>query len=309
LLTGNSKYYPELESFLAETYKRESALVFNSGYHANIGILPALSTKNDLILADKLVHASIIDGLKLCDAKIIRFRHNDLQQVEEILIKSRHEYESVFIATESVYSMDGDFCDLLKLTELKSRFNIMLYVDEAHAVGVFGKTGCGLAEEMGVMSKIDFIIGTFGKALASQGAFIVCDRLIFDFLINKMRSLIFTTALAPINLLWTKYIFEKIICMSKERDDLMKTSNYFRQQLQNHGFSTCGNSHIIPVILGENAESVRVSDHLQKQGIFVLPVRPPTVPDGTARVRFSINAQITKNDIDQVITALLSARK
>jgi len=289
---------------LAHLYQRDAALVFNSGYHANIGILPALSTKNDLILADKLVHASIIDGLKLSDAKIVRFKHNNLEQIDELLTKDRHLYDKVFIATESVFSMDGDRADLAELVRLKTKHDAFLYIDEAHATGVLGNKGLGLCEEAGLISQIDFIVGTFGKAVASQGAYLICNGIICDYLINTMRSLIFTTALPPFSLQWTLFVVNEMVAMNAQRQHLHHISTYFREQLRQSGYQVVGSSQIVPVITGQNQAAVDLSKQLQAHGIFALPVRPPTVPEGTARIRFSLSSHFTVDDIDKVIDVL-----
>ena len=194
LLSGNHEYYNLLENDLSDLYGKEAALVLNSGYHANIGILPALVGKRDLIVADKLVHASIIDGLRLSEAEMLRYHHLDYEHLREILFNHREEYENVFIVTESIFSMDGDVADLQELCDLKREYDTFLYVDEAHAVGVRGTNGLGCCEEQGCMDDIDFIVGTFGKAFASYGAFVVCDEMFRDFLVNTQRRLIFTTA-------------------------------------------------------------------------------------------------------------------
>ena len=181
LLSGNHPYYKMLEDDLADLYDKEAALVFNSGYHANIGILPALTNKRDLIVADKLVHASIIDGLRLSEAQMIRYKHLDYEHLRSILTQHREEYDNVFIVTESIFSMDGDTSDLQQLCEIKKEFDAFLYVDEAHAVGVRGTNGLGCCEEQACMEDIDFIVGTFGKAFASMGAFVVCEQVFRDY--------------------------------------------------------------------------------------------------------------------------------
>lgn len=304
LLTGNSEHYTQLENYLAELYQSEAALVFNSGYHANIGILPAITTENDLIIDDKHVHASIIDGIKLSNAKNIYYEHNNIDQLEIILKENRHLYKNVFIVIESVYSMDGDLSDLLKLVEIKEKYNAFLYVDEAHAIGTFGKLGLGLSEELNVISKIDFIIGAFGKAIASQGAFVICNNIFRNFLINKMRSLIYTTALPPISLKWTLFVLQNTIKMENKRTHLKQISEFFRNKISDLGFKTKGSSQIIPLILGQNNNCIKLADSLQNNGFFILPVRPPTVPEGTSRLRFSLTANIELSEIKNIINIL-----
>lgn len=285
LLSGNSKEYIELEELLQGLFKRESALVFNSGYHANCGILPAIAGTNDLIIADKLVHASVIDGLRLGTATYERFRHLEYDHLEKILIENEGKYENIFIITESIFSMDGDCADLKKLVELKKKYNAFLYVDEAHAFGVRGETGLGLAEELQCIQDCDFIVGTFGKAIASVGAFVICDEVFKSYLVNHARTLIFTTALPPINLAWSHFILQQLKSFQNKRQNLKKVSQEFASTLgiQNQ-------SHIIPYIIGSNIETIETSEMLQKNGFFVLPIRYPTVPKDTARLRFSLQA-------------------
>ena len=189
LLTGNFTVYEELEAELAHLFGTEAALIFNSGYHANTGILPAVSDARTLILADKLVHASLIDGIRLSAAKCVRYRHNDLAQLERLLKEHHSAYRRIIIVTESIFSMDGDRADLQALAGLKRRYdNVLLYVDEAHAFGVRGKRGLGCAEESGCIRDIDFLVGTFGKAAASVGAYIVCRKTVREYLVNRMRT-------------------------------------------------------------------------------------------------------------------------
>lgn len=210
-MTGNFTVYTELEQLLAERFNREAALLFNSGYHANTGILPALADKQTVILADKLVHASIIDGILLSGVPFQRYRHNDYNHLETLLKRFSGECEQLFIVTESIFSMDGDIADLRRLVELKKTYpNVVLYVDEAHAIGVRGKNGLGIAEEQGCIADIDLLVGTFGKALASMGAYVICDRTIREYLVNYMRPLIFSTALPPFQIAWTRFIFERL---------------------------------------------------------------------------------------------------
>lgn len=308
LLTGNFSVYEELEAELSTLFGTEAALVFNSGYHANMGILPAVSNAQTLILADKLVHASIIDGIRLSAARCIRYRHNDLVQLKRLLEENHAEYQQIIIVTESIFSMDGDEADLKALVGLKQNYkNVLLYVDEAHAFGVRGMLGLGCAEEAGCIRDIDFLVGTFGKAAASTGAYIVCNRVIREYLVNRMRTLIFTTALPPVNIAWTLFVVQKLTGMQKRREHLAKISRMLREALQAKGYQCPSTSHIIPMIIGCSADAVLHAEELQRHGFYALPVRPPTVPEGTSRIRFSLTAEIKTMEIELLPLPLLGS--
>ena len=306
LLTGNFPVYTELEELLASSYGKESALVFNSGYHANVGILPALADKDTLILADKLVHASLIDGIRLSGAAYKRFRHQDYEQAEHILQNSAHTYKRIILVTESIFSMDGDIADLQRLVRIKKQYpNALLYVDEAHAIGVRGKRGLGIAEESGTLRDIDLLVGTFGKALASMGAFVVCSRLLHDVLVNRMRPLIFSTALPPLQVAWTSHIFRLLPRMEDRRTHLKKLSALVAQALQGQG-GEISSSHIIPYIVHDSEACLRLADSLQRKGFYCLAIRPPTVPQGTSRLRLSLTADMEEVDIENFIANKVS---
>ncbi|MDE5639202.1 MAG: 8-amino-7-oxononanoate synthase [Odoribacter sp.] len=306
LLSGNHEYYGMLEEDLCELYNKEGAFVFTSGYHANIGILPALTTKRDLIVADKLVHASIIDGLRLSDAEMMRYRHLDMEHLRNILIQHRDKYENVFIVTESIFSMDGDCADLLELCEMKKEFGAFLYVDEAHAVGVRGTNGLGCCEEQACMEDIDFIVGTFGKAFASMGAFVVCSNLFCEYLINMQRSLIFTTALPPVNVAWTRFVLNHMPDFYELRLKLARTADRLREVLRQKGVEVRGSSHIVPFLCGSNESSMEMAEMMRDNGFFALPVRYPTVPKNEARIRFSLNAAIPDEEYECLFDFLLN---
>ena len=302
LLTGNHEAYGALEERLAAMYGRESALALSSGYHMNSGVLPALCDRKTLILADKLVHASLIDGIRLCEGRCVRFRHQDYAQVESILEKEAGGYERIFIVTESIFSMDGDLAPLQRLVEIKRRWpSVMLYVDEAHAVGVRGANGLGLAEECNCIGDIDLLCGTFGKALASVGAYVVCDRVIKEYLVNKMRTLIFTTALPPVNVAWSLFIMERLQLFGERRKHLDRISSEVRKAFALRGMQMPSGSHIIPMIIGSSADAVLRAEDMQRHGFYVLPIRPPTVPEGTSRLRFSLTASLKEEDIAKLI--------
>lgn len=301
LLTGNFTVYDRLEEQLARIFGTEAALTFNSGYHANTGILPAVSNTRTLILADKLIHASLIDGIRLSTAKYIRYRHNQYDQLERLLQENHSEYERIIIVTESIFSMDGDEADLRELVRLKKLYpRVLLYVDEAHAFGVRGQKGLGCAEEQGCINDIDFLVGTFGKALASAGAYIVCRKAIREYLINKMRTFIFTTALPPVTIQWTSFVLERLAGFQQRREALRLISKQLKESLESKGYACPSTSHIVPLITGESSLAIRKAEELQRKGFYALPVRPPTVPEGTSRIRFSLTADIREEEIDRI---------
>ena len=309
LMTGSHTQYQELEDALARLYGTESALLFNSGWQLNTGLLPALARKEDIILADKLCHASLIDGLRLTETRHIRYPHLDYAALENLLQRHCGPEKTVFIVTESIFSMDGDCADLRLLVDLKEKYGAVLYVDEAHAVGVRGECGLGLAEEQGVLERIDLFIGTFGKAWGGQGAFVVCSRTVRDFLINTARSFIFTTALPPVSIHWLNFVLPKITAMQEERKRLAKLAEQLRSSLRNKGMSTGGESQIVPVLIGDAAQAVTAAARLREHGFWVNAVRPPTVPRGTARLRLSLTADMNWEQLaalPELITAAVS---
>lgn len=307
LLTGNFTAHDELEQDLQTAYGR-SVLTFNSGYHMNIGILPALSDDKTLILADKWVHASMIDGILLAKergAKFYRYAHQDFAQLAKLLDKHHASHRHVIIMTESVFSMDGDVTDLTALVALKRQYpNVLLYVDEAHGVGVFGERGLGVAEHMGVMDDVDLLAGTFGKAWASVGGFVICNDVIKDYLINTMRPLIFSTNLPPINASWSRFVFNKSLTLTDTRQKLLNNANYFIHKIKALGYQCPSDSHIIPIIIGDNQQAINLANALQANGFYVLPIRPPTVPVGTARIRVCLTADVSTAQIDEFCDVL-----
>ena len=300
LLTGDIETAHQLEETLTREYGRPAALLFNSGYHANIGILPALLDKDDLVLSDKLNHASIHDGMQLCRAQHKRYRHCDYDHLQVILEKSRERYGRVVIVSESVFSMDGDVADLQRLVELKKKYDALLYVDEAHAVGLYGARGLGKAEEQGVINEVDLLMGTFGKAYASIGAFVLCEADIRDYLINHSRSLIFTTALPPVVIHWNLFIFKEVLQMHDQREHLAGIAEKLRRALTENGLVTGGSTNIVPVMIGDNQKAVDLAEKMQDEGYLIFPVRPPTVPVGTARFRISLSADMLWQDLEKL---------
>ena len=307
LLTGNFPAYEQLEATLTQLFHGRAALLFNSGYHMNIGILPALADAKTLILADKLVHASMIDGIRLSSAKYLRYRHNDLAHLQQLLTQyhADENYERIIVVTESIFSMDGDETDLVALVALKQQFaKVMLYVDEAHAIGVRGQQGLGCAEQYGVIDAIDFLVGTFGKAVASIGGYLICDPIIRDYLINRMRPLIFSTAQPPICMAWTQFMLNQIVHMQAQRQHLAALSQSIQQGIQAKGFACPSTSQIVPVIIGDSTATVSKARQLQTAGFYVMPVRPPTVPQGSSRLRICLNTQFETEDLTPLLDLL-----
>lgn len=305
LLTGNFQVSDRLEECLKELFGSGAALTFCSGYHMNTGILPAVTDSSSLILADKLVHASIIDGIRLSPAKVIRFRHQDLDQLERLVAENAGKYTSVIIVTESIFSMDGDVTDLRRMVEIKKcSQNVMLYVDEAHAFGVRGETGLGIAQEQGCIGDIDFLCGTFGKAAASVGAYLICSEDMRRFLVNRMRTFIFTTALPPLNQLWTLNVIEHLAGLGERRTKLEENSRKVRSLLKNMGLYCPSDSHIIPFMVGGSHEAVLSAEDMRRKGFYLLPIRPPTVPEGTSRLRISMTAAVDEDETDRLLAAL-----
>ena len=290
LLTGTLPVYKELENLISELFNTQGTLLFNSGYHANVGINSTLAQKGDVIFSDKLNHASIIDGMQLAQGKFFRYPHNDMSALEKLLLRERKNFKEAIIVSESVFSMDGDIADIAKLVELKNKYNCMLVLDEAHAFGVFGQKGLGVSETLGLINEVDLIVGTFGKAIGSVGAFATGKKVLIDYLINKARSFIFSTSLPPINIAFSKWIIENELPHTYEK----------RQNMLALGRKFNSRSHIIPVSIGENDKSVQMCDILYQNGYFTLPIRPPTVPAGTSRIRISLTTEIEENDLTKL---------
>ncbi len=295
LLAGRQSEYTALERLLSDLYGGRSVLLFNSGYHANTGLVSALAAGSDtLIVADKLVHASIIDGITLSKAPFERFAHNNIEHLRRILDKKARDFGRILIITESVFSMDGDYAPLDELIKVKADFpGAMLYVDEAHAFGVCGPGGLGCVMQLPNHEEVDVIVGTFGKAAASMGAFCAVNGVLRDVAVNCARSLIFSTALPPLNVAWTRFVVEHLADMEDRRETLRRLSAALADAIGGPGMA----SHIRPFIVGDAVKAVELSQKLLAEGFKVLPIRTPTVPPGTERLRFSLSADLNVADI------------
>jgi 8-amino-7-oxononanoate synthase len=301
LIVGNHPVYEQAESALIQWKGTEAGIIFNSGYTANIGVISAVAGRNDLVFSDRLNHASIVDGIILSRAEPKRYQHNDLNHLESLL-KKAPLHKRKLIVTDTIFSMDGDMAQLEGLVELKERYNAMLMVDEAHSSGIYGPKGQGLAHHLQLQDRVDIQMGTFSKALGCFGAYVVGSKLLIDYLINKMRSFIFTTALPPA-ILGSIYAAIQIVGRDQlSRERLFNNSKHFRENLSQLGFNTCGSeSQIIPIIIGPNDKTLLFSQRLQEEGIMAVGVRPPTVPHHQARIRFSVMANQELHELDWAI--------
>ena len=234
-----------------------------------------------------------------------RYNHLDYNHLEDLLKKYRNDYQKAIIVSESLFSMDGDIADLNKLVKLKEKYNAILAIDEAHAFGVYGNNGFGLAEKQNCISKVDIITATFGKAIGSQGAFCISHPVIQEYLINKARPLIFSTALSPISVEFAMYVIEKVMpCLKKERESLLNLSDKLRNALKSKNINTRGESQIIPVIIGENSACEGICKKLQENNFYLLPIRHPTVPLNTARIRISLRSDINYTELEPLVNLL-----
>jgi len=303
LLSGTMRPHVELEKALAEFLEKESALIFPSGWMANEAVIRTLPGKGDLLLLDKLNHASIIDAARSCEAQLRTYRRDNLDRLERYL--ASEDYERKFIITESVFSMDGDTADIEKLVELREKYNSFLILDEAHAFGCLGTKGAGLAEQLGLLKKVDVIVVTMSKALASTGGAVACDRSIGELLINKARTFIYTTAPSVATCAAAMAALEIVKKEPGRREKLKQNANYLRRKINRLGLNTSGSTtHIIPVIIGGEKEALDVAKALYEQGFFIPAIRPPTVAAGTARLRISVQSEHTKEQLDALAGAL-----
>jgi len=304
LVCGNMAPHEKLESELALFKDTESALVYSSGYMANTGIIPALMGRESVVIGDKLNHASIVDGIILSRAKLMRYPHADTQALRDIL-KALPASQRKLIVTDSVFSMDGDKAPLKDIVELARRYDAMVLVDEAHAFGVLGDHGKGLVEELALEGQVDIQMGTLSKAAGSFGAYACGTKVLREYLINKSRSFIYTTAMPPALAQASRAAVKIIRDEPRLRLQLKDNADYLRAQIQGMGFDTMNSSTpIIPLLVKDPARAKEMSNRLLQQGIFVQAIRPPTVPSGTSRLRLTVMATHTREDLDQLLNAL-----
>jgi len=305
LIVGNTAAHRELESFIAAWKGTEAALAFGSGYQANVGALSSLMCGDDLIISDRLNHASIIDGCRLSHARVEVYPHLDPDGLEQLLKLTG--YRRKLVVTESIFSMDGDRAPLKEIEALCKRWGALLMVDEAHATGVLGSRGQGLASELGVVPDIQ--MGTLGKAVGAAGAYVAGSRSLIDLLVNRARSLIYTTA-APPAVIGSALAALKIIASAEgeaRRARLKRNIQLFRELSDPAWRPASDPSHIVPVCIGESSATMQASAYCLESGVFAHGIRFPTVPEGTARLRFTLMSDHTEEDVRTAISVVKQA--
>lgn len=292
-VSGNHALYEALEKKTAAFKEHESCLVFPTGYMANVGMLSALCKKSDVIFSDELNHASLIDGCRMSRAETKVYPHCDVNALEKLLNENKNAKQK-FIVTDGIFSMDGDLAPLTEIAALAEKYNAAVIVDDAHGTGTLGENGRGIAEHFGLEGKIPIVVGTYSKALGSLGGFVCASNTVTDYLKNKARSLIYTTALPPTVLAASCAAIDVAQEESWRRGKLQENAKLLRESLIKAGYNV-GNSkhHIIPVIVGGTEETLALSQKLYDAGILAVAIRPPTVPEGTSRIRFSVMAEHT----------------
>ena len=309
LISGNTTLHQELEEHLARLKGSEAALVFNSGFQANLGVLPTLVADGDVVFSDSLNHASIIDGCRLARAKIEIYPHRDLNRLESGLKEAPQRCRKL-IVTETVFSMDGDVAPLEKIVELAERHGAMVMVDEAHGTGVFGSRGAGVVEEMGLSGRILVQMGTLGKALGGFGAYVAGDRDLRDLLVNRCRSFIFTTSLPPAVIAMAISAIDLIRKEPERRQALWRNCRILKEGLQSLGFSLGEtSSQILPLIIGDAQECMDFARGLLDRGVYTQGIRPPTVPPGTSRLRITPMATHTEKQLQRALRAFKEVKE
>lgn len=306
-VSGSIDLYRSLEEGIARYKSYPKGVVFSNGYLANIGIISTLTERGDVIFSDELNHSSLIHSMRLSRAKKVIYRHRDIDDLEN-KIKKDNTRGKRFLVTETIFSMDGDVAPLNDLYGLKKRYNLNIIVDDAHGTGVFGEKGTGIEEVFGLSGSMDVHMATFGKALGSYGAFVLSGEMVIEYLINRAKTFMYTTALPPsviASSIKALEIVEKDITL-KER--LWENIEYFRKGLMDAGFNLKDSvGPIIPIVVGDDKDAVRMQEGLISKGIFLQAIRPPTVPEGTSRLRLTVVRGLTKKDMDYAISSIIEA--
>lgn len=312
LICGTLACHHSVERQLAAFKGAESALLFTSGYMANLGIISALVNRGDYVFSDELNHASIIDGCRLSRANISVFAHSDMDDLEKKIQKSCQEgqLKRKLIVVDGVFSMDGDLAPLPDLVQLAEKYDCILMVDEAHATGVLGPGGRGVVAHFGLEQQIPIMMGTLSKALGSMGGFVVGSKLLTEYLVNTSRSFIFSTALPPMVVMSAQVALELLESDPSIATKVQENAEYLRSGLNSLGFDTLNSqTQIIPVLIGDAGSTIEMSRLLLEEGILATPIRPPTVPEGTCRIRTTVMATHTRQDLDFALEAFARVRR
>ena len=305
-VSGSIDLYEILEKEIAAYKGYKRGLIFSNGYMANIGIISTLTHEGDVIFSDELNHSSLIDSMRLSRAKKVIYKHRDVGDLER-KIKNEKAKGKRFIVTETVFSMDGDIAPLSDLYMLKEHYGASVIVDDAHGTGVFGEKGIGVEELHSLRGAMDVHMATFGKSLGSFGAFVLADEVIIDFLINRARTFMYTTALPPPALGAARAALSLVQKSSSFKDELWNNIEYLRMGLKKAGFNLQDSfGPIVPIIVGEDKATVEMQEALLEKGLFLQAIRPPTIPPGTSRLRFTVVSDLTKDDMDYTLESLTS---
>ena len=303
LVSGNSESYKKLEEILAKHKSYQSSLVYPTGYMANIGSISALASKQDVIFSDELNHASIIESCKLSGAKVSVYKHNDMQDLQK---KIKQKAKNKFVVTEGIFSMDGDFANLKQITEITEKNNAITIVDDAHGDFVVGKDGKGTPDHFGVTKKIDVYTSSLSKGLGSFGGYVASNKNVIDLCINKSKSFIYTSALPSF---LVDFSLDRINSnREKYREKLEKNTKQIIQGLKEIGYQIESSTHIIPIIIGDEKDAMNLGEFLLKNGIFAQPIRYPTVRKNQARLRISVTAWLTQEDIEKSLQVFEKAK-
>lgn len=302
LVSGTYSYHTKLEKALCHWLKRESVLLFNSGFQLNSTLIPAISKKTTNLFFDKRNHNSLVAGALSSEAKLFRYRHLDYSHLEELLELNATNAVDNIIVSESVFSMDGDMANIEELTRLAQKYHATLIIDEAHAIGVVGQNGCGLCFEN---EDVDIVIGTFGKSFGSFGAFIACNSKLKEYLVNFCNGFIYSTALPPSVIGSVAAALELMPQLQSTRDFLSETSTWFRNELISRSYDVSGSSsHIIPIVTGTEKSAVSLARYLQEFGFLAMAIRPPTVEPGRSRIRLTLNSSIDRKHLNGFIEVM-----
>jgi 8-amino-7-oxononanoate synthase len=307
LINGNHACHEALERELAAFFGAEAALVWSTGYMANVGVIPALVGEGDVVLSDELVHASVIDGVRLSRAEVRVFAHGSAEGLQRAFAQVRSRARRVLVAVDGVYSMDGDLAPLPEIAALVRRHEAMLLLDDSHGTGTLGARGRGSAELLGVHEGVDVLLGTLGKALGSFGAFVVCSAKLRELLINTARSLIFSCALSPPQVEAARAALSLVAQEPWRRQRLQENAAYLRERLGQAGISSAPSvTHIVPIVIGDNARTMAICESLLQRGFHAQGIRHPSVPAGTARLRVTPMATHTREELDAFADAVVA---